>query len=197
MYYTIYKTTNKINDKIYVGYHSTKDLNDNYIGSGKALSQAIEKNGRHNFVKEVLYVFPTKREALQKERELVNEQFVQRTDTYNMKVGGEGGWDHTWNDLGRLNAIKIAFKEGRMKGWQQSHEQRSMTGKSSFLGKHHSDASKKKIGEAHKMENDEIQKRIKDFNEIEKKWGYVSKLSERWQISHTQVRRFLKNHSLE
>lgn len=36
-YYTIYKTTNLINGKIYIGKHQTKDPYDSYLGSGKRL----------------------------------------------------------------------------------------------------------------------------------------------------------------
>ena len=40
MFYTIYKTTNKISDKVYIGKHQTKDLEDGYLGSGKMLGYA-------------------------------------------------------------------------------------------------------------------------------------------------------------
>ena len=39
----VYKTTNKINNRFYIGVHSTDILNDGYFGSGKLLTQAIEK----------------------------------------------------------------------------------------------------------------------------------------------------------
>jgi hypothetical protein len=58
----IYKTTNLINGKIYIG--KDKHNNDNYIGSGKILKQAIAKYGRNNFVKEVMIVVKNKKNQL-------------------------------------------------------------------------------------------------------------------------------------
>lgn len=43
MYY-IYRTTNLINGKTYIGQHETSDmLNDSYIGSGKLIKRAFQK----------------------------------------------------------------------------------------------------------------------------------------------------------
>jgi len=39
MYYIIYKITNLINEKIYVGCHKTKKLNDSYMGSGTIIER--------------------------------------------------------------------------------------------------------------------------------------------------------------
>ena len=41
-FFTIYKTTNQLNEKIYIGKHQTLDLEDNYLGSGKCLKYAFE-----------------------------------------------------------------------------------------------------------------------------------------------------------
>lgn len=83
MKYIIYKTTNLINNNIYIGQHATKDINDNYLGSGVALLSDIKKYGKDNFKKEILYIFDTREEADKKEQELVNTNFIKRKDTYN------------------------------------------------------------------------------------------------------------------
>ena len=91
MYYTIYKVTNKINGKFYIGKHQTKNLEDTYYGSGKALKEAIHKYGIENFYKEILFVFDNENEMNLKEKELITEELVNRKDTYNLGIGGEGG----------------------------------------------------------------------------------------------------------
>jgi len=48
----IYKTTNHINDKFYIGQHNGN--NPLYLGSGKVLKRAIKKYGKENFTRETL-----------------------------------------------------------------------------------------------------------------------------------------------
>lgn len=45
MYHIVYLTTNLVNNKIYVGVHSTYNLDDGYLGSGKLISKAKEIHG--------------------------------------------------------------------------------------------------------------------------------------------------------
>ena len=94
MYYTIYKTTNNINGKYYIGKHKTKNLDDNYLGSGKILKNAIKKYGIDNFTKEYLFIFDNEDEMNNKEAELVSKEYVKEDTNYNLKLGGEGGWDY-------------------------------------------------------------------------------------------------------
>lgn len=58
LYHYLYKVT--INDKIYIGIHSTKKLNDGYMGSGVALQHAIKKYGKENCTKEIISFFDTR-----------------------------------------------------------------------------------------------------------------------------------------
>jgi hypothetical protein len=54
MFYTVYKVTNLVNGKIYVGLHVTKNLDDEYLGSGKQIQSAVKKYGRENFKREYI-----------------------------------------------------------------------------------------------------------------------------------------------
>jgi len=99
MKYLIYKITNNINGKIYIGAHKTENINDEYMGSGKILKRAFNKYGKSNFTKDILHVFDTMKEMFEMESELVNKDFLLDNSNYNLKEGGFGGWDYI-NDTG-------------------------------------------------------------------------------------------------
>lgn len=84
----IYQITNLLNNHIYIGMHSTYNVNDNYMGSSDYLKKDIKKFGKENFQKEILYVFEKIEDAVEKETELVNKEFCHRSDTYNRVRGG-------------------------------------------------------------------------------------------------------------
>lgn len=98
-FYTIYKTTNLVNSKIYIGKHVTVDLNDAYLGSGKLLKAAIIKYGIEHFKKEVLFVFDNEAAMNAKEKELVTEEFILQENNYNLCIGGQGGFGYINNVL--------------------------------------------------------------------------------------------------
>lgn len=84
----VYKTTNKTNGKIYIGVHSTNDINDKYLGSGTAFKSALKKHGIDNFKKEILHNYKKRASALKKEKEIVDHKFVLSRNTYNLVLGG-------------------------------------------------------------------------------------------------------------
>lgn len=86
--YTVYKITNQINNMIYVGVHITTNINDAYMGSGTNIKKIIKKYGKENFIKEILFIFNNKIDMLNKEAEIVNDEFIKREDTYNIILGG-------------------------------------------------------------------------------------------------------------
>ena len=112
--YLVYKITNNINNKIYIGVHQTKDVNDDYMGSGKVLKRAINKYGVKYFIKEILYECETQEEMLQRETDIVNKEFVRRKDTYNINLGGYGGF-YCLND-GSKEHIERCTKGGKRGG---------------------------------------------------------------------------------
>lgn len=91
-YHIIYQITNTINGHIYIGAHSTDNVNDGYMGSGTNIKRAIKKYGKAKFHKEVLFTYDNSYDMFDKEAELVSDSFIMRNDTYNIVVGGRGGY---------------------------------------------------------------------------------------------------------
>jgi hypothetical protein len=79
-----------VNNKVYIGVHSTVDLLDNYLGSGKLLKLAIKKYGRSNFSREILQYCHSKEEAFMVEKSIVNDLFTCDRNNYNLAEGGKG-----------------------------------------------------------------------------------------------------------
>lgn len=121
MEYIVYKTTNLINGKIYVGVRkqskgSEFGIDTFYLGSGPILKNSINKRGLYdesnnlNYSRETLYSFSSMEEALEKEAEIVTQEFLDSGNTYNLKLGGKGGWDY-------VNSVY--YKTGNIDHYQQ------------------------------------------------------------------------------
>ena len=142
MKHVIYKITNTLNNKIYIGAHSTEDINDSYMGSGIAIKKAQKKYGIEHFTKEILHVFDTREEMYEKEREIVDLEFINRPDTYNAGIGGKGapmaliGWSDEQRKLISENTSKA----------MQTPEMRERMSKA-HTGKRQSEESNRKRSE--------------------------------------------------
>lgn len=95
IYHIVYMTTNIVNNKIYVGKHTTFNINDGYLGSGKLLKRAIKKYGKQNFISITLHVCVRQIDAYIIEKQIVNEFFIKRQDNYNLTKGGGALNDYT------------------------------------------------------------------------------------------------------
>ena len=87
-YFGLYKVTNLVNGKMYIGQHVTDNLDDGYMGSGKLIKRALSKYGISNFRKEWLGFYEDEEELNYMERVFVDQTWLDRSDTYNLQIGG-------------------------------------------------------------------------------------------------------------
>lgn len=163
MHYLVYQITNTLNGKDYIGCHKTENKDDGYMGSGKVLKRAIKKYGLENFKKDILFEASSSEEMFTKEKELV----VLGPQSYNVKEGGHGGFDHISRSrsteesqrIGSIGGRKLAERlrvdkelSGRfgLLGSRVGRLYGSVGGQKgcSFRGKHHTEETKKKISVA-------------------------------------------------
>lgn len=107
-YMFVYRTTNLINGKIYIGQHSTNDLTDGYKGSGLLISKAFKKYGKINFQFDIIE-FSESRESLDHlEKNLIKEQEALNNNIgYNLHQGGLGGSSYKKINQYKLNGSYI------------------------------------------------------------------------------------------
>jgi len=157
MYYLVYKITNNVNGKIYIGAHKTKDKNDGYLGSGNVIIRAVRKYGIEHFTKEILYECNSLDEMYKREADIVDKEFALRRDTYNLKVGGTGGWENSLTISHREKisiSMKKAIKEGRAKVPFKGEKlprwliEKQIEARRGFK---HTEESKRKIGKANSI----------------------------------------------
>lgn len=127
--HTVYKTTNLLDGKYYIGVHKTSDPLDSYMGSGVRLIRAIRKHGIANFQKTILIECEDAELAYFIESHLVSDAQVADSRCYNMKCGGSGGG--TVGNRGYSGRSHTAETRAKLR--------------SNSLGRRHTDATKLKM----------------------------------------------------
>lgn len=166
-HFYLYRITNKVNGKIYVGVHKTRNLDDGYMGSGKVIQAAIAKHGLENFQKEILETFENAAQMFEREKEVVTEEFLARDDTYNLRRGGTGGFDYINSRItsevrrsnGRSSRQKYrknlkedpVKREDHIRRWVSGLKERHESGRvryDNFRGRKHKEETKRLLSES-------------------------------------------------
>jgi len=114
----IYKTTNKINRKVYVGKDSKS--NPDYFGSGILLQKAIKKYSKENFTKEVIDLTENEEDLNEKERYWIRFYNCKVPNGYNLTDGGDGTLGFFPNEESR----KKMSEAGKRKIFTEEHRRK-------------------------------------------------------------------------
>ena len=122
--YTVYKITNTINDKVYIGitnrlsrrWHAHKNLVINKVNT--PLYNAIGKYGIDQFTITPICSTLTREDMGIIEQQLIKEQNTMTPNGYNLTTGGERSWVFSEESLQRMSDAhkgKVLSKETRQK----------------------------------------------------------------------------------
>ena len=138
MFMYIYKITNLLNGKIYVGKHTCKSIENVYYGSGVAIKAAIKKYGKNAFKKDVLCICKSEDELNKMEIEWISKLGA-FGDGYNMTKGGEGklGRKPTSSEIEKARESRIAFYKSNPQAREMLSNlaKKRVGNKNSFYGK--------------------------------------------------------------
>jgi len=163
-YHYIYKTTCKVDGKFYWGMHSTDDLDDGYLGSGKKLWHSINNYGEENHFCEKLEFLETKKELSEREAEIVNQDFLNDPSCMNLALGGQGGLLNEAHAkkfhaaggkavlkmLGQRHNEKLKSDPEYKKKYSETISKVRKGEKNGFYGRAHSEETKARMRLAHK-----------------------------------------------
>jgi hypothetical protein len=194
-YHYLYKTTNLINNKYYYGMHSTSNLNDGYLGSGKKLRYSIRKYGKDNFKIEILQLYNNREELIKAEIDLITSDLINEKLCMNLKVGGSGGFrdkEHQMkcskagNDKLKEKRENVDFKENWIKKISNKlKSNKNNINSKGFKGKKHTQESKNKISRT----NSENQK---GKNNSQYGTCWINRFDENKKIKKEELEEFIK-----
>ena len=180
MVHFIYLTTNLSTNEKYIGKHYG-ELDDDYLGSGKILKRAINKYGKDNFKREILYISKDYQENNQKEKEFIKKyNAVQDRNFYNISEGGDGG------DIFHLLPIKQQEKI------RENTRKRTSGENNPRYGIHLSEETKEKIRQnrnTNYMKTEKYRKTMSEAIKGERNGMYGKKHSEVSKIKMSEAKK--------
>jgi hypothetical protein len=158
----LYKTTCIVNNRYYIGMHSTNNLNDGYLGSGRRLTASVRKHGVNNHEKKILQFLETRELLIEAEIKAITPEMLTDVNCMNLMCGGSGGFISEeqqryrsmcaglkFSEIRKNNpnidkeyreklskTTKKAIDEGRIKTWKELYN---------WTGRKHSDETKNKM----------------------------------------------------
>jgi hypothetical protein len=173
----IYKITHKKSKKIYIGIHSTNNLEDRYFANGvyeahkdsinewTKLNRGIDKNnmhmknalikyGRKAFKREIIEICDSREELIKREAELVTKEFIERGDTYNHRTGGYANTEFS-------DAVRKKISENNPMHREDIKKKVAKAVKESWT-----DERKQSFAENNPMKNDDIVKKHTGTNSV-------------------------------
>lgn len=160
MYGYIYKTTNLVNGKFYIGKHKSSRYNPSYLGSGNLIKNAIKEYGSSNFDNKIIDIADSLQELNDKEKYWI-KALNAREIGYNIGPGGDGGQASGWHHTEETKKLIGSYHKGvpqsdetkakyRMTIMNRTPEQKAQIHekyRASHLGYHHSESQKRALSE--------------------------------------------------
>lgn len=189
MYY-IYRITNLINGKVYIGQHKYKTLDDNYMGSGKHLKAAQAKYGIKNFEKDILVFSIVEKSLIDAlEKEYISFYRSIGKAEYNIANGGEGGCgphsEETKRKIGKANSRAQKGKQLSKETKEKISE--AMKGNQHAKGVVRSEETRKRLSEIRrgKPKSEEWKRKISEAKKGKKR----GPMSEEWKRKQSEAKK--------
>ena len=132
------------------------------MGSGIILKKSIKKYGKQNHIFEILKFFSSREELIEKEKEIVNEDFLKDPQCMNLRIGGGTSYEHVHADEIRKKISSTVSIVRKGITFTEEHKQNMSNAKKgkkrpdlknskfTFEGRNHTKEAKDKIGESSK-----------------------------------------------
>lgn len=199
MYGFIYITTNKINNKKYLGQKKFDSCSNTYLGSGRRFKLAVKKYGKENFERTIIQFCSSPDELNQAEYDWSKVlNVVESDDWYNEVYGGKKMYGYHFSEESKrknseAHKGKYPTEETRKK-LSESQKGRKSWNK----GLHHTEEARKKMSEARKGKFGEQHNRsIKvvrvDSNGNEICFGSIREAERHTGINRSTIQYHIKN----
>lgn len=160
--YIILLTKGSLKDHYYLGQHRTRNLNDNYKGSGKILSNYYKKyRSDDDFVFEIMNFYRNSEELNAAEKSLIEDRYKDDEMCLNLVAGGSAFWKgrhHTDEAKQKMSNVHKGRQftdehkhkiSNALKGHQFTDETKQKLSNAQ-KGKHLTDETKQKMSNIHK-----------------------------------------------